>query len=38
VKKEVEIDGTLGMLQQSADHRNGLTDHGKVKLVELKHF
>ena len=23
--------------QQLVDHKNGLTDHGQVKLVELKH-
>ena len=38
VLKGEKISGILHTGQQSVDHKNGLTDHGPVKLVELKHF
>ena len=37
VLKEVKMNGISNIELQSVDLKNGLTDHGQVKLEELKH-
>ena len=36
--QEVKMNGISNIELQSVDRKNGLTDHGQVKLAELKHF